>query len=55
MGAISATFWYQLGKRREKRRKVPVVIDQRDISCIHYDSFCSGYGSCEGMTCEYPK
>ena len=58
MGLLSHLVTYKFGKRRgraaARRSASPVVLtDERDPECIHYQSFCVNFGSCNGGACEY--
>ena len=55
MGLLSHIVAYQIGKRRGKRQVLPVVVEQHEGNpqCVNYESFCRGYGSCDGMECNY--
>lgn len=58
MGILSEVIAYKYGKRRGRikaeRNAEPVVIyDKRNDECSNYATFCSNFGSCNGMECEY--
>ena len=59
MGLLSHIVAYKLGRRAgrrgEARRATNVDRDDRDPDCINFDMFCKNYGSCDGMTCEFPE
>ena len=58
MGLFSHVVAYSVGRRRgrraaEHRAAAREHHDERDPECLNYQSFCRGYGSCDGMECEY--
>jgi len=57
MGLFTGFLLYQAGKRRgrkaQERREARDRDDERDPDCVNYASFCRGFGSCDGMECEY--
>lgn len=59
MGLFSAIVAYKIGKRagRKKAERRAALDDDfgGDPECLNFDSFCSNYGSCDGMVCEYDE
>jgi len=62
MGLFGGIIVYGFGKRRGRKQEVRRSLKQnvgagdRDFGrheCNNYYRFCRGYGSCDGMTCEY--
>lgn len=58
MGALSVLLAYKIGKRKGRKKTLRAVnqhgavVDERIPTCIHYESFCKNYGSCDELTCE---
>lgn len=54
MGLLTMFVAYKVGKRRgEKPRSEPTCVEEGDMACSNYESFCKTYGSCDGMECDY--